>query len=109
MHELSLMEAMVDALSDHIGAERVSIVRLEIGELAGVAHDALRFSFEVCIDGTRLEHATLEIIPIEARGRCRACGIESRVVSLGSPCACGSFDRILLQGGEIRLKEVEVF
>ena len=109
MHELALIESVIDAITEQIGDVRVAIVRLEIGELAGVATDALRFSFEVCAHGTALADASLEIISIAARGRCRRCGTEDHVVTLAAPCACGSFDRELLQGGELRLREVEVY
>lgn len=109
MHELALIESVIDAITEQVGDARVAIIRLEIGELAGVATDALRFSFEVCAHGTALADASLEIISVVARGRCRRCGAEDHVVSFASPCACGSFERELLQGGELRLREVEVY
>ena len=108
MHELALMESVVDAVVEQVGDERVIAVRLEIGELAGVMVDALRFCFEVCTRGTALDGAALDIVSIPARARCRGCGGEHPAASLGAPCPCGSFDRELVAGDEMRLKEVEV-
>jgi hydrogenase nickel incorporation protein HypA/HybF len=68
----------------------------------------MRFSFEVCARGTPLEDAELQIVEIAAIGRCRTCGLELAVPSFGTPCTCGSFDRELVRGDEVRLAEVEV-
>jgi len=108
VHELAVMESVVDAVIDQLGDERIAVVRLEIGQLAGVELDALRFCFEVCTQGTTLAGASLEIRTVPALARCRACGGESALASLASPCTCGSFDRDLLAGNELLLKEVEV-
>lgn len=102
------MSSLVDAITERLGARRVALVRLEIGALAGVAHDALLFCFEACTRGTPLDGAKLDILGIPARARCRACGGEDATDSFAAPCTCGSFDRELLCGDELRLKEVEV-
>lgn len=104
------MEDLVDTVAARMAADdrRVAVVRLEIGELAGVAVDALRFCFDVCTHGTTLAGATLDIVAVPGRARCRHCGAEQPVEALGVPCACGSFDRQLLAGDELRLKELEV-
>jgi hydrogenase nickel incorporation protein HypA/HybF len=108
MHELALMESMVEAIEARVLDQRVAIVRLELGTLAGVAIDALRFAFDVCTEQTALEGAALDIVEIGARARCRACLVESPTSSFAAPCACGSFDRELVCGDEIRIKEIEV-
>ena len=108
MHELSLIEGVVDAVTEQLGGQRVALVRLAIGALAGVAVDALRFSFEVCTRGTPLEGAALDIVSIAGRARCRRCGNEYDAPTLAAPCPCGSFDRDLVAGDELRLVEVEI-
>ena len=108
MHELAIMESVIDELADRLGPERVAIVRLEIGTLAGVDVDALRFCFDVCTRGTRFAGAQLEILAIAARARCHTCGNEQATRALGAACSCGSFDRELVTGDELRLKDVEV-
>src|SRR5690606_17840413 len=55
VHELSIMEGVVDAITEQLGDQRVALVRLEIGALAGVDLETLKFCFEVCTRGTILE------------------------------------------------------
>src|SRR5690349_7863628 len=62
VHELALMTDLVETVVEHAGTQRVHVVRLVVGRSSGVMADALRFSFEVSIEGTALQHATLEII-----------------------------------------------
>ena len=103
------MESVVDAILDHVDREsRVAVVRLEIGELAGVDIAALRFCFDVCTQATAIAGAELDIVRIDARARCRACHAEHHVRSLATACPCGSYDRELIAGTELRLKELEV-
>jgi hydrogenase nickel incorporation protein HypA/HybF len=103
------MEGVVDAVIDRLGDQRVAVVRLEVGRLAGVEIEAMRFSFDVCVQGTSLADAELDIVEIAAVARCRACGAEQATRAFATPCDCGSFDRELVRGGELRLVEVEVF
>ncbi len=108
VHELALMQGVVDSVVEQVGTERVVLVRLAIGELAGVATDALRFCFEACTRDTTLANAELDIVAIPGRARCRACARVEPMRTLASPCSCGSFDRELVAGNELRLVEVEV-
>ncbi|MCZ7677640.1 MAG: hydrogenase maturation nickel metallochaperone HypA [Sandaracinaceae bacterium] len=108
MHELALMQSLVATVEEQV-ADRVTRVRLEIGRLTAVVPDALRFCFDVCARGTRLEGAVLEIVDVAPRARCAACGREDEIESdLLLRCACGSADLSLLAGEELRIAEVEV-
>jgi len=107
VHELALMESVVDQITGLIDA-RVALVRLEIGELAGVDVEALRFCFGVCTQETPLAGAELDIVIVHARAHCHSCGTEQPTRSLVASCTCGSFDRAIVAGTELRLKEVEV-
>ena len=62
MHELALMEDLVDAVSVEIADAKVHVVRLVVGAEAGASPHALRFCFEICTRGTPLEGAALEIV-----------------------------------------------
>ncbi len=109
MHELALMESVVAAVEDEVREGRVTRVRLEVGSLHAVVHDALRFCFDVCTRGTRLEGAHLEIVEIPGRARCERCGAERAIDALAMPsCACGSIDLRVVAGRELRVPEVEV-
>jgi hydrogenase nickel incorporation protein HypA/HybF len=108
VHELALMESVVEAVVEQLGPQPVAVVRLEVGALAGVAIDSLRFCFETCVRDTTLVGAELEIISIPARARCATCGQTEPTRSYAQPCSCGSFDRQLVTGAELKLVEVEV-
>jgi hydrogenase nickel incorporation protein HypA/HybF len=108
MHELALMESIVAAVEERIHPARAARVHLQIGRLAGVVPDALRFCFDVCTRGTPLEGATLEIDEIRGRATCRQCGREVEMQSFLDACPCGSLDVDLVAGQELRVKEVEV-
>jgi hydrogenase nickel incorporation protein HypA/HybF len=108
VHELALMESMVSAVVERVGAARVTTVRLEIGRLAAVVPEALSFCFDVCAQGTSLEGARLEITSIAGRARCRSCGGERPIESYADLCDCGATDLAVLTGEELRLKNVEV-
>lgn len=74
MHELAITEGIVTQVTEKLPDKKITLVRLEIGELSGVVADALRFSFDLVTEGTNLEGARLEII--------ESPGIDLRIVSV---------------------------
>ncbi len=107
MHELSLATAVVDACAERAAGARVLRVRVEIGQLAAVLPDSLRFCFEVCARGTAVEGAELEILETPGRAVCDSCG---GAVALSSPfgrCDCGGLLRVV-SGEELRVKDMEI-
>jgi hydrogenase nickel incorporation protein HypA/HybF len=64
MHELSIAVSILD-LAEHEmarhGGERVRAVHIQLGPLAGVAKEALLFSFGLASEGTAAEGSTLVI------------------------------------------------
>ena len=65
VHELTLMNNIVAAASRAVGASRVHVVRVRVGQRTCVSVRALRFCFEVCVKGTPLDGAVLEIVETE--------------------------------------------
>ena len=61
MHEMGIILEVVEAVEERAAGAKVVRVALEVGALAAVVPDALRFSFDVATHGTPLEGATLEI------------------------------------------------
>lgn len=107
MHELSLATAVVDACAARAAGARVLRVRVEVGQLAAVLPDALRFCFDVCAQGTTVEGAALEIMEIPGRATCDDCG---GTVALAAPfgrCRCGGLLRVV-EGEELRVKDMEI-
>jgi hydrogenase nickel incorporation protein HypA/HybF len=108
MHEMAITESVVAAVSDRIGPERVRRVVLEIGQLAGVVPDALRFCFEICAKDTTLEGAHLEIREIPGRAHCDACGADVLLDFPPAVCGWGWPELAIVSGRELRIKEVEL-
>jgi hydrogenase nickel incorporation protein HypA/HybF len=109
MHELAIMEGVIETISERAGDRRVATVRLEIGRLTGVVPNALRFCFEVCARGTILETASLEIAEIPGRAHCAHCGADRQIESFADFCPCGGINMQVIAGQELRLKNLELF
>lgn len=107
MHELGIAQEVVALVADH-ARRRVTRVVLEIGKLSAILPDAVRFCFDLCSEGTVVAGATLDIIEIPGRARCRNCGGEVILEQPFGRCQCGGTDLEWLTGEELRVKEYEV-
>ena len=108
MHELAIAESVVSSVLERTDGRDVSVVRLCVGQLAGVVPDALTFCFELAAAGTLLEGAALEIEEKRGRAHCRTCGEDFSLADPFLLCDCGSADVELLSGRELLVKSVEV-
>jgi hydrogenase nickel incorporation protein HypA/HybF len=112
MHEMSLamsvLQIVEEAARSHPGA-RVTSVRLEIGALAAVECEALRFCFDAVTRGSIASDAQLQIIELPGQGWCLQC---DRAVlmdrqSLNCP-HCGGEGVQATAGTEMRVKDFEI-
>lgn len=86
---------------------RVNVVRVSIGQFAGVQPEALRFAWEVLRQDTLSENASLEIEEVPIRVRCRACEGEYAAEPDDLSCPlCAALDYELLSGRELDLSSV---
>ena len=108
MHELSIVQSLIDAVLDTTGNRVVTGVNLRIGPLSGVLPDALRFCFDVAAAGTSLAGAQLRIDEPQGRGLCRTCGNSFVLTDMFLLCPCGSADVRVVTGRELQLISVEV-
>jgi hydrogenase nickel incorporation protein HypA/HybF len=108
VHEMAITQSVVHAVCERMGDAPVRRVCLEIGTLSGVVADSVRFCFDLITEGTTLEGASLEIVQPSGKARCRDCGVDFALDDLLMLCACGSANRELLAGEELRIREVEV-
>lgn len=112
MHEMSLAEGVVQLVEDAARADgcgKVRAVWLELGQLACVEQEALRFCFDAVARGTIAQGARLEITEIPGRGRCESCDGDVPVNTLYDPCPiCGGYRIQVIGGDEMRVKELEV-
>lgn len=112
MHEMSLAEGIVQLVEDTVradGCSKVKAVWLEIGQLAAVEKEALRFCFDAVTRDTVAEGARLEIIETPGQGWCMKCEGNVAVTALYDACpVCGSYQIQVTGGSEMRVKELEV-
>jgi hydrogenase nickel incorporation protein HypA/HybF len=112
MHEMALAESMleiVESTARKNGAERVLAVRLEIGALAQVEPDALRFCFDAVTRGSLAREARLEIVTTPGAAWCMPCSETVALAALGLPCPrCGSYQLTVSQGDAMRVKDIEI-
>lgn len=112
MHEMSLCESILQVLEEQARAQdyaRVKVLRLEIGALAGVEPEAMRFGFDVVKRGTLAEEAKLEIIHVPGRAWCMPCGKTVSIQQRFDACPhCGGYQLQVTGGEELRIKELEV-
>lgn len=112
MHELSIAQALVEQL-EGIAAEnnalRVLSVKLDVGLLSGVDHEALHMAFPFASEGTVAEGAGLDITDIDPKAMCGECGKESIPEFPFMVCGhCGSQDLTVLAGRELVIKSAEL-
>ena len=113
MHELSLLQALVEQvteLSHQEGFGRVVEIRLGVGSFSGVEPECLELCFAEAAGDTVLAGATLvwEQIPLELQ--CTACGQRCfPEPSAEFSCAlCGSLATQLVRGRELSILELDV-
>jgi hydrogenase nickel incorporation protein HypA/HybF len=112
MHEMSLTESIVEIAvetAEREGASRVRRIVVDVGALSAVEPEALLFCFTAVSAGTIAEGATLDINPVPGAGRCADCDKIVPIEERFGPCPeCGGFHITMTQGGEMRVKEMEV-
>ncbi len=103
------MRGVIEAHAAQGAARKVTRVRLEIGRLAGVEIEALRFGFDVVMRGSVAEGATLEIIDQPGRAWCFDCGCAVEISARLDDCPrCGGAQLKATGGDAMRIKDIEV-
>lgn len=109
MHELALSQEIVAACAERASGRTVTRVVLEVGTLSCVAVEALTFCFDLCAQDTVVEGARLQVISIPGRGRCHTCDTDVDLEQPYGVCPqCSENNLELLQGEELRIREMEV-
>ena len=131
MHEMSLAEGVLGVVQDatrahedafsqgdkdsSVGAAHrartctVRTVRLEIGALAAVELEALRFAFDVVKRGSVAEDALLDIVRVPGSAWCMQCSRSVTIAERTDPCPeCGSWQLQVTGGDQMRVRELEL-
>lgn len=112
MHELSLAENLLQIIEDAAHEQqftRVKTVFLEIGQLACVELEPLRFYFEIVTQDSLARQAKLEITEIAGQAFCTHCNRPFAINAYHGACShCGSSAYEIIQGDGMRIVELEV-
>jgi hydrogenase nickel incorporation protein HypA/HybF len=113
MHELSLVNSLLEIVDDYARREafsRVTSLRLSMGSLSCVDRASLQFAFDVQAKDTKAEGARLDIDVLPSVIACFSCGSETHQARFDALCPkCGS-NQVVLTGGteELRLLDMDV-
>lgn len=112
MHELSLCENIRQVLEQQAPLQhyhRVKTVWLEIGRLSGVEPEAIRFAFEIVMQGSVAERVLLEIVEVPGEAGCTQC-LQTVEIQQGNAegLRCGVHPSQIQNGEQMRIKELEV-
>ncbi|QDU64418.1 Hydrogenase/urease nickel incorporation protein HypA [Planctomycetes bacterium Pan216] len=113
MHELSIATSLIDVACDAAGdegAERVLSLRVRLGPLAGVDHEALLFAFGFAAEGTMCEGARLLIEEVPVTVYCPDCDAVKRLPEIYQfTCPdCGTPTPEMRTGREMELASLEI-
>ena len=114
MHEMSLVQGLLQQLHDIAGqhnTSRVLKVTMVIGPLSGVVVDSFKFGFDILTkDDALVKDAELEIIIPEVSYRCSNCqNLQKTAGERPHQCsACGDTLLIAEEGNDLILQQVEM-
>ena len=112
MHEMALAESVLQIVEDAArreGLRRGRAVWLEIGQLASVEPEAMRFCFDAVTRDSVAAGARLEISATAGAAWCAECVAPVALAALGDACPrCGGYRLRVTGGTEMRVTEMEV-
>jgi hydrogenase nickel incorporation protein HypA/HybF len=112
MHELSIALGIVDIAEKEIKKakkDRIELIELEIGTLAGIEFDSLDFIWPSAVKNTVLEDAKRKINIIEGLATCGDCNYTFNLKKIYDSCPkCNSHLKAIIKGKELRVICLEV-
>ena len=112
MHEASiaqnLLEIALDKARDH-KAKKITVIRVKVGEFAGVSKAALEFAFENFSQGTIAEKATLKMTSLPLLGHCLRCNEIFKIKKDEFKCLkCNSVEIDIISGQDLYIQDIEI-
>lgn len=112
MHEYPITEQIIKICSKRCkeaGAERVTRVRLVVGDYSGYIGESIQMYFDIIGEGTPCDGAVLDIRRVKPKLRCPSCGelFERAPMSFACP-KCGTDGEPTEIGKEFYIDEIEV-
>lgn len=110
MHEASLVHSLLQQVEDLLrahGAQRVTCIRVSVGEFAGVEPELFRSAFELMAPQSVARGATLELQTVPLVARCEECQQEFHVERFEFVCPlCQHSTVSIIRGEELTLEDV---
>jgi hydrogenase nickel incorporation protein HypA/HybF len=112
MHEMSIVEGLLDVIRQEAAAHPdslVTVVKVRVGALRLVEPATLQFCFRAATLDTDLAATELMIESVPAAARCQSCRCEFPVEEAWFECpSCHATSADLLSGNELELAELEL-
>jgi hydrogenase nickel incorporation protein HypA/HybF len=109
---MSLAENVLQIIEDAAGNggfHRVRKVILEIGQLAAVEPEAMRFCFDAVVQDSLADSAILEIVEVPGSAWCEHCAATVAVSDIVAACPhCAGYPLYASGGKEMKLSALEV-
>ena len=103
------MLRLVEEAAAREGFARVNLLRIEVGKLAGVEVESLRFALTAIVPGTCLAGAAIEIDEPPGQAWCMPCGRLTPIKERGDACVhCGGYQLQATGGTELRVVDLLV-
>lgn len=108
MHEVGLVEGIIDAVRRRAGERPVARVTVRIGVLHRAAPGPMEQAFEMVGAGTNVEGARLDLVQTPVASTCRDCGRSEQGTEMDPVCqGCGSSSMVYSGGDELMLESIE--
>ncbi len=110
MHEMSIATNILEIAEDSMdGHQNLLSITVQVGQLAGVELDALKFCFEALKTSSRYPGLMLVIDEIPGQGKCQQCGATVPMNEVFAVCSeCGNYGLKPIRGQELRVSSIEV-
>jgi hydrogenase nickel incorporation protein HypA/HybF len=108
MHEVSIAQAIVTAVSDAVDGEQVERVEVTVGAMSGVVASALEFAWDVVTNETPLAGSVLVVESVPTTVYCPTCAavVEPPV---GFVCpSCGELCGDVRSGRELEVRSAHL-
>ena len=114
MHEVGLINGLLDQLQEHLGCDQLQTVvqvNVRVGCSSGIDGHAMAFAFEAArmVHPHLRDDVRLNIIKVDSRMYCADCQAEWTSSDPRAPCPrCGGYICVARGGGELTLDSVEL-
>src|SRR5665648_949906 len=112
MHEGSIAQnllAIAIEKAKEYNVNRITLIRVKVGEFTGVNQSSLEFAFDNFSQGTIAEKASLKIISSPLLGKCRKCNEVFEIKKDDFKCSkCHSLEIDIISGEDLYIEDIEI-